>query len=187
MSFLSPGWVLHDKTRFVIQNNIFQLNLDSLRTRLMGNFAREVLHILDFLSNKGSSLDLDPDTSSESRDTTFSSGGIPFFHPHHSCPIFIFIDTQSNPDEPGLSCCLLRLRSAWRQEMIPNPCTTVFLLHFSRGRTIDEKMLALPSAFPRRSLCPGLTVATDALLHFNSYSCSYLPETLSVPTYLFIH
>lgn len=47
----------------------------------MDDFAGEVLTTLDFLSNEGSSLDLGPDTGSESRGTTLPPGA-----PHSSTP-----------------------------------------------------------------------------------------------------
>jgi len=54
----------------------------------MGDFARKVLNILDFLSKKGSSLDLCLDAGSESRGTTFLPGAPSLPH----CPAFVFLD-----------------------------------------------------------------------------------------------
>lgn len=98
----------------------------------------------------------------------------PLPDPQHTCSVFVFLDIQSTPDEPGLSQCFMYLSCTRQQGLIPNPCTPVCLLHFSRDRPRGQTMLPLPSVSPRRSPHHCLTVATGAILHLNSYCHSSL-------------
>lgn len=101
----TPGWVLHDKIRLGISRNIFQPNPDSLRARSMGDFARKVLNILDFLSKKGSSLDLCW--------MLVVNPGVPHFfqvpHPYHTAQHLssqISSQVQVSQDFAAASCVL---------------------------------------------------------------------------------